>query len=248
MSANFIAKTLSGVFLPALGLAVILYAQAPGGTPGEGRGRGPGRATVTVPGIFIDETWKRPANEPGQVPWTQANVASPNLELHVYGPDAKNLTISGSPDSQTGPINLWTGLCTAPVAATLRDRNNYVDLSGLAKVRWITRASGFHEVRPVVKLADGTFLVGDHAESSTTTFLENEFAFYGLRWIKLDPVRVVTTGVYGPVGDAASWIEHPDLSKVDEVGFADLTPGTGHGSGGWVNVGHFQVYGKPVKR
>jgi hypothetical protein len=55
--------------------------------------------------------------------------------------------------------------------------------------------------------------------------------------VKLDPDRVVTTGVYGPVGDAASWIEKPDLSKVDEFGFADLMPGTGHGSGGWINVG-----------
>ena len=24
-------------------------------------------------------------------------------------------------------------------------------------------------------------------------------------------------------------IEHPDLSKVDEIGFADLMPGSGHG-------------------
>jgi hypothetical protein len=253
MSKNFVEKTLASVLLAGLAAGAIALAQAPSGAPapegrGRGAGRGPGRAQVTVPGIFIDETWKRPANEPGQVPWTQANVASPNLELHVYGADAKNLTISGAPDSQTGPLNLWTGLCTAPVAVTLRDKDHYVDLTGLAKVRWITRASGFHEVRPVIKLADGTFLVGDHAESSTTTFLESEFAFFGLRWIKLDPVRVVTTGVYGPVGDAASWIEHPDLSKVDEVGFVDLTPGTGHGSGGWINVGHFQVYGKPVNR
>ena len=39
-----------------------------------------------------------------------------------------------------------------------------------------------------------------------------------------------------------------DLSKVDEVGFADLIPGSGHGAGGYVNVASFEVYGKPVKR
>jgi hypothetical protein len=245
MSNSFTAKALTAILFA--GLAANAVAQAPEGR-GEGRGRGPGRATVTVPGMVIDETWKRPAGEPGQVPWTQANVASPNLELHVYGADAKNLTISGAPDNQTAPINLWTGMCTAPVAVTLRDKDNYLDLTGLAKVRWITRASGFHEVRPVVKLADGTYLVGDHAEHDTTTFLESEFAFFGLRWIKLDPARVVTTGVYGPVGNADSFILNPDLSKVDEIGFVDLTPGTGHGSGGWINVGHFQVYGKMVKR
>jgi hypothetical protein len=38
------------------------------------------------------------------------------------------------------------------------------------------------------------------------------------------------------------------LSRVDEVGFADLMPGSGHGSGGYVNVSTLEVYGKPVKR
>lgn len=54
----------------------------------------------------------------------------------------------------------------------------------------------------------------------------------GMRWVKLDPERIVTTGAYGPVGKA-SWVESPDLSKLDEVGFVDLMPGAGHGSGGW---------------
>ena len=203
---------------------------------------------MSLPPLFFSEEWKRPADARGQVPVTLENVSNGNLELKVYGRDAKNLNISGEAGNATGPINLWTGLCTEPVAATLRDKKNYVDLTGLAKVRWITRASGFHVVRPVVKLADGTFLVGDHTEASTTTFLESEFSFTGMRWIKLDSERVVTTGVYGPVGEASSWIEHPDLSKVDEVGFADLMPGTGHGSGGWINVAKFEVFGKPVPR
>lgn len=213
-----------------------------------GQAARPARVAPTFPPLFLGEDWTRPADAKGQVPVTAQNVSQQNLELKVYGTDAKNLTISGEAGNATGPINLWTGMCTAPVAATLRDKNNYVDLTGLAKVRWVTRASGFHVVRPVVKLADGTMLVGDHVDASTTTFLESEFAFTGLRWIKLDPERVVTTGVYGPVGEASSWVENPDLSKVDEVGFADLMPGTGHGSGGWVNVGRFEVYGKPVKR
>ena len=63
-------------------------------------------------------------------------------------------------------------MCKTPFAATLRDKNNFVDLTGLAKVRWTTRVSGFHAVRPLIKLADGTFLIGDHADASTTTFLK----------------------------------------------------------------------------
>ena len=206
------------------------------------------RQPATVPPLFFKEEFARPAGAKGQVPVTAENVSASNLELKVYGTDAKNLTISGDAGNPTGPINLWTGMSTAPVAATLRDKNNYVDLTGLAKVRWITRSSGFPVVRPVVKLADGTMLVADRTDASTTPFLESEFTFTGLRWIKLDPERVVTTGVYGPVGEASSWVENPDLSKVDEVGFVDLMPGTGHGSGGWVNVAKIEVYGKPVKR
>jgi hypothetical protein len=61
-------------------------------------------------------------------------------------------------------------MCTTPLAATLRDKDDYVDLTGLAKVRWTTRASGFHTVRPLMKLMDGAFLVGDCADASTTTF------------------------------------------------------------------------------
>jgi hypothetical protein len=53
---------------------------------------------------------------------------------------------------RTDPPNLWTGVCFTPVAVTLRDKTNYVDLTGLARIRWVTRTSGFHVVRPVVKL------------------------------------------------------------------------------------------------
>ena len=70
-------------------------------------------------------------------------------------------------------------------------------------------------------------------------FNESEISIADVRWLKLDIARVVTVG---------TWVEHPDFSKVDEVGFADLMPGSGHGSGGYVNVGRIEVYGKAVKR
>jgi hypothetical protein len=60
-----------------------------------------------------------------------------------------------------------------------------------------------------------------------------------VRWLPLDITRVVTVG--------QAWAK-PDLSKIDEVGFADLLPGSGHGWGGFVNVGRIEVYGRAVKR
>jgi hypothetical protein len=126
----------------------------------------------------------------------------------------------------------------------LRHKGNFVDLTGLARIRWVTRTSGFHVVRPVVKLADGTWLVGDYTEgghsTNSTLFLESEFAIANVRWLTLDIARVVTRG--------QSYVDEPDLSKVDEIGFADLLPGSGHGWGGFVNVGRFEVFGRPVRR
>jgi hypothetical protein len=128
---------------------------------------------------------------------------------------------------------------TSPIAVAFREKNNFVDLTGLGKVRWVTRTSGFHVVRPMVKLADGTWLVGDSVSGTWADFNESEVSYPEVRWMQLDIERVVTKG---------RWAENVDLSKVDEVGFADLMPGSGHGAGGWVNVARVEVYGKPVKR
>jgi hypothetical protein len=66
-----------------------------------------------------------------------------------------------------------------------------------------------------------------------------ELAIANVRWLPLDITRVVTR--------AEKWAQ-PDLSKVDEVGLADLHPGSGHGWGGFVNVARIEVYGTPVTR
>ncbi len=206
---------------------------------------------------------------------TAAAVANPALELKLYDPNARSIpaylanppprTVArdwGGPScvqlagynqnpppervaagQRTDPPNLWTGVCQTPIAVTLRDRNSFVDLTGLARVKWVTRVSGFHEVRPVVKLADGNWFVGDYGEgapsANSTLFLESEFAVSSVRWLPLDISRIVTTG--------QAWVT-PDLGKVDEIGFADLLPGSGHGWGGFVNVGRIEVYGSPVAR
>jgi hypothetical protein len=103
----------------------------------------------------------------------------------------------------------------------------------------------------VIKLADGTWLVGDHADGDGTTenFIETEFSIASVRWLKLD-INTVTT-VHADRSarpEIGRWVEKPDLSKVDEIGFADLMPGSGHGWGGFVNVGRIDVYGTPVRR
>jgi len=180
---------------------------------------------------------------PGSIPRDWIGASCVILAGYNQNPPPDRV-VHGEPSD---PPNLWTGVC-GPVAVTLRHRTNNVDLSGLARLRWVTRVSGFHVVRPVVKLASGTWLVGDHAtgadrsgagSGASTDFLESELSFATVRWLRLDPERVVTRG---------TWVEKPDLSQVEEVGFADIIPGTGHGWGGFVNVGRIEVYGKAVPR
>jgi hypothetical protein len=202
-----------------------------------------------LPPLFFSETWKQTGAERDV---DKDVLTNSNLELKLYGPTAKQIQIAPTtPNTRQDPPNLWTGICNGPVAATLRDKNNYVDLTGRAKIRWQTRSAGFHVVRPVLKLADGTFLVGDHADGdgSTENFAESEFSISSVRWLKLDIDTVTTVHAErSKPPEVGRWVEHPDLRKVDEVGFADLMPGSGHGWGGFVNVGKIDVYGAPVMR
>ena len=196
---------------------------------------------VKIP-LFFSEEWKQPTTQSdshGAWPATAEPPANPQLDLRLYGPSRDLIQLSGILKSDTNPLNLWTGHATSPMAATLRDRDQFVDLTGRARIRWVTRTSGFHTVRPLIKLADGNWFVGDPGSGTPADFNESEVSISELRWTKLDIDRVVTVGRFVPT---------PDLSKVDEVGFADLLPGSGNGPGGWVNVSRIQVYGKPVKR
>ena len=203
------------------------------------------RASSAAP--FMKIEWVQPPDQKGQVPVVQANIADPNIELKQYGPVAKQLLTSGTVGSESTPFTVWSGECAGPFAITFRKKNDYVDLSGLGRIRWVIKTSGFHEVRPVVKLADGTLLVGDHTDASVPMLVEREFALADVRWIKLDPNRAVTLGLNGGAANQI-WVNNPDLSKVDEVGFADLMPSSGHGTGGYIHLGTIEVYGKAVPR
>jgi hypothetical protein len=177
----------------------------------QGTATPPSQATAAAPiappkpPLFFREDWKgHPAprgcfnlHDPKCEPaLTQANVSNPNLELMLYGagkPHFDNGLLLGAVLIQGS--NLFTGTAEQPYAVALRDKNNYVDLSGLGKIRWPLRASGLHVVHPIVKLADGTWLLGEHADGGnqfeSQTF---EHTVSEQRWIRLDIDKVVTLG------------------------------------------------------
>lgn len=223
---------------------VIASALVLAGTVSAVMAQNPARGVPMRPPLFLSESWKAlptPPDDHGAWPVSPQGVASPNLELLLFGTTAKEIQlVAGRGGSNTVPTNLWTGTTTSPSAVALRDRGNFVDLSApLAKIRWVVRTSGFHQAWPILKLADGTWLVGDRPSGLQADFNESEITPSDVRWLKLDIARVVTVG---------TWVERPDLTKVDAVGFADLMPGSGHGPGGYINVGRIEVYGSPVKR
>jgi hypothetical protein len=226
-----------------MGMVSAILAQQPagGGAPGGGgrgggaaggSGRGGGRGQAEPLSLFFKESWKNTA----MTPLTQDGVTNPDLLVTQYGPGAKD----DFGVTNEGNVNhIWTGICNAACAVTLKHKNNYVDLTGKARIKWQVKTSGFHEVRPVLRLADGTYLIGDHVDSSPFDWRESEFYLSEVHWLKANMPKVLTTG---------KLLATVDLSKVDEIGFADLTPGSGHGDGGYIDIGSIEVYGKPVPR
>ena len=99
-----------------------------------------------TPPLFFREDWsgKRPPRDcvnlhdaRCEVALTQEYVSNPNLELKIYG--------AGKQRVEDGEVlgailvqgnHLFTEMAEQPFAVAFRDKNNYVDLSGLGKIRW----------------------------------------------------------------------------------------------------------------
>jgi hypothetical protein len=193
---------------------------------------------ATRPPLAFREDWRLPPHQGAatdeNMKFTPAVVKTETIEAKLYGTSASVIRAA----EHEGRVDLWTGLATSPVAVTLRDKRNYVDLTGLARLRWMVRTSSIHTLYPVVKLADGTYIAGNRGITTDGEFVQVEVVFGGMRWYKLDPVKVVVT----------SEVKTPDLSKVDEVGLVTLAPGGGHGVAGSANLSTVELFAKTVPR
>src|SRR5690606_23949009 len=107
---------------------------------------------------------------------------------------------------------------------------------GDARIRIRARQSGFRQLRIVLKLADGTWLVSDQAMGETPDWSEHEFRIAEIHWRQLS-INSVTE---------RNWVDRPDLTRVDAVGFTDLM--AGGGSAASSRLDWIEVYGKGVAR
>jgi hypothetical protein len=193
---------------------------------------------ATRPPLLFKEEWREPPykgeRDDVNQRFTPAVVTNDRIEAKLYGPDSHVIRAA----QHEGRIDLWTGLASSPVAVTLRDKRNYVDLTGLARLRWLVRTNAIHTLYPVVKLADGTMVVGNRGISTEGEFLQVEVAFGDMKWFKLDPAKVVVM----------TEVKNPNLSKVDEVGLVTLAPAGGHGIAGSANLSTVELFAKAVPR
>ena len=185
------------------------------------------------PGVFFREDWKE---TPAAAPLTQEHVSNKDLVVSLHGPGKNQIKKSHHDQPTDDPYYVWSGQTTANWAVSLRHRDASVDLTGPSKIRWRARQTGYRQLRLVLKLADGTWLVGDQSDGPSEDWREREFNVLDLRWRRLDIQKIVE----------GAWVEKPDLHSVDEVGFTDLMIGGGTPASS--RLDWIEVWGRPVPR
>jgi hypothetical protein len=204
-----------------LGAAALASAQSPKPT------------SAARPPLLFREDFKE---TPAATPITQEHLINPDVLLAVYGPGRLGLKKSHHDTPADDPYYVWDGTCEGNCAATLRDKASFADLTGLAKIRWRTKQSGFRRLHLIVKLAGGAWLVSEPVEGVSTDWRENEIPVAGLPWRQLD-IRTLVEG---------ATVERPDLSRVDEIGWSTLM--TGGGTPASSRVDWIEIYARAVPR
>jgi hypothetical protein len=205
------------ILSPVLVLGAVLYAEPPP-RPSE------------APALFFREDWKE---TPAATPVTQEHVANPDLVLTRHGPAEAQIRKSHHDTPADDPYYVWSGEAEGGWALSLRHRSGAVDLSGQGRIRWRARQSGFRQLRIILKLADGSWVVSDEYDGESAGWRVREFTVADLRWRTLDIEKMVE-------GRATA----VDLRRVAEVGFSDLMRGGGTPASS--RVDWIEVYGTGV--
>src|SRR5574342_228183 len=124
------------------------------------------------PGLFFREDWKE---LPAALPVTPEHIANPDLVFTLHGPGKAGVKKSHHDKPADDPYYIWMGDCAANCAISLRHKTALVDLTGLAKLRWRSKQSGYRQLRIILKLADGSWLVSDQSDGPSLDWRVREF-------------------------------------------------------------------------
>lgn len=185
------------------------------------------------PGLFFREDW---AETPPALPVTQEHVVHPDLLLSLHGPGRDGIKKSNHEKPYDDPFYIWSGEAEGNWAVALRHRRSFVDLSRQARIVWRAKQQGLRELRIVLRLANGTWLVSGDSDGPSSDWRLKEFVLADTVWRTLD----IDTIIEGAV------VRNPDLSRVDMVGFTDLMRGGRTAS--CSRLDWIEVYGYPVPR
>jgi len=190
-------------------------------------------------GLLWKEEWRQVGDGSEQAFDMAKAVRNPDLVMTLYGKEAV-LRSLGKDGDENNPSHIFSGECKNACGVTFKSKSGMADLTGLARIRVNTKMSGFHKLYPMIKLASGDWYIGDrNPESSIRDWIVSDVAIPDVHWTKLDIANLVPKG--NPV-------DKVDLTKVDEIGFVDLMPASGHGPGGWFDLAQIEVYGKPAAK
>jgi hypothetical protein len=187
------------------------------------------------PGLFFREDWKE---TPAEIPISQKHVSNEALIFSSYGMGQDSLKKSHHDKPVDDPYYMWSGLCLDTWAITLKHKSSYADLSEYGKIKWRTKQGGFHQLRIIMKLANGLWLVSEASDGPSKDWRIREFNISDIRWWTLD---IETMTEIKPVLS-----NEIDLSKVDEIGCSDLR--RGGKSMACSRLDWIEVYAHPVDR
>ncbi|MCG8310196.1 MAG: hypothetical protein MI975_22550 [Cytophagales bacterium] len=187
------------------------------------------------PGLFFREDFKE---TPAEIPISQKHIANPDVIFTAYGPGQDSLKKSNHEKPVDDPYYMWSGLTVDSWAVTFKHRDSFADLSSFAKIRWRTKQAGFHNLRIVLRLADGRWFISDQCDGPSADWRIKEFNLNDITWWSFDITQIKEIK---PVST-----DEIDLTKVDEIGCTDLM--RGGKSRACSRLDWIEVYGKPAPR
>lgn len=164
--------------------------------------------------LIFREDW---AEIPAARPVTQEHVANPNLILGLYGPGKHEIKKSHHDELIGDPYYIWSGKCSGNWALSLKHKSLLFDLGEGAVIKWRTKQSGTCMLRVIVKQLNGPWFISHDATGPSAHWTVSNIDVASTTWMALDIDTVE------PVEQAIK----PQMGKIDEIGFSDLSIGGG---------------------